>query len=107
MTKLIALYFYVEERYNKGRKYNNEKFSSNKNPGFSDAELLTVYLFSIMEERRFRIKDIYNFTKKILVILVSPIGVLPGFNEHLNRMEDIFRQMLTELLALLPVLEPD
>lgn len=99
MTKLIALYFYVEERYCNSWKYCNERFSNNKNPGFSDEELLTVYLYGVMEERRFRLKDIYDFTKKYLLSWFPRLPSYQAFSDRLNRMAEVFRQMLTELLV--------
>lgn len=100
MKKLIALYFYVEERYGKDWKYCNERFSNNKSPEFSDEELLTVYLYGIMEERRFRVKDIYDFTKKHMLSWFPRLPSYQTFNERLNRMSAVFELILREVLAL-------
>lgn len=100
MIRLIALYFYVEERYGNDWKYYNERFSNNKIPEFSDEELLTMYLYGVIEERRFRIKDIYDFTKKHLLSWFPKLPSYQTFNERLNRMSAIFRLILEDVLTL-------
>jgi len=100
MTKLIALYFYIEARYNNEWKYYSERFSNNNRPEFTDEELITVYLFSIMEERRFRIKDIYEFAKKYLLSWFPKLPSYQAFNNRLNRMAAVFQKMLEEVLML-------
>lgn len=99
MTKLIALYFYVEERYGKDWKYYNERFSNNDQPAFTDEEVLTVYLYGIMEERRFRIKEIYDFTRKHLLSWFPKLPTYQAFNDRLNRLGVVFQKMLAEVLS--------
>ncbi len=38
-----------------------ERFINNKNPEFTDQEILTIYLFCVYEEQRFKVKEIYNW----------------------------------------------
>lgn len=99
MTKLIRLYFYVEERYSKEWEHSNERFSNNKRPEFTDAELLTVYLYGVMEERRFRVKEIHGFAKKHLLSWFPKLPSYQAFNERLNRMGGVFGQILAEVLS--------
>jgi hypothetical protein len=105
MIKLIVLYFYVDERYNKEWKYYNERFSNNKNPVFSDEEILVIYLYGTIVERRFRIKDIYDFTKNYLLSYFPKLPSYQSFNDRLNRMDGIFKLMLREILELRSALE--
>jgi hypothetical protein len=74
--------------------------SNNKKPVFSDAEILTIYLYGIMEERRFRLKDIYDFTKKHLLSYFPKLPSYQTFNDRLNRLDEVFRVMVQEILEL-------
>jgi hypothetical protein len=53
-----------------------------------------------MEERRFRIKDIYDFTKKYLLSYFPKLPSYQCFNNRLNRLEGIFTLILREILEL-------
>ena len=48
--KLIALYYYICEIYDRELRWHCQRFSPNSTePEFSDTELLTCYLFSMIE----------------------------------------------------------
>ena len=55
-VKLIAIYMYISELYKKELHYTCQRFSNNSSPEFTDAELMTVYLFVVTEEERFQVK---------------------------------------------------
>ena len=101
MTNLISLYFYIDERYNKEWKYLNERFSNNHQPAFTDVELLTVYCYGIMEEKRFKQKELYDFTKKYLLSWFPRLPSYQAFNGRINQMTEMFKQMLVECVLLL------
>lgn len=54
--RLIALYFYVCERYEEELKYICQRFSNNDEPEFTDQEVLTIYLYAVGEEKRLKVK---------------------------------------------------
>ena len=64
--KLIALYSYLCEVYDKELMYHCQGFSNNSVPHFSDVECLTIYLFAIMEEEKFKIKSIHQYAHRYL-----------------------------------------
>jgi hypothetical protein len=42
--KLIAMYFYISDIYDKELKYSCQRFSNNSEPDFTDQEIMTIYL---------------------------------------------------------------
>ena len=60
--QLIQLYFYVCEIYEEELQWHCQRYTKNDVlPDFTDQELLTTYLFATAYERRFRVKDVYNY----------------------------------------------
>ena len=45
-AKLVKIYCYVCEMYEKKLKYYCQRFSNNSNPEFTDREAITIYLYS-------------------------------------------------------------
>jgi len=54
--KLIEIYLYVCKIYEEDLKYYCERFSNNDKPEFTKQEIMTIYLFAVHEEQRFKIK---------------------------------------------------
>ncbi len=77
--KLVAIYYYISDLYDNVLKYSCQRFSNNNNPGFTDAEIMAIYLYVMTEEKRFKIKEIYEYTKKTFTFLVSKIAWLHCF----------------------------
>jgi len=50
-SKLIEIFFYVSEKFEKELKFYCERFSNNKTPEFSDEEVMTVYLYIMQHEQ--------------------------------------------------------
>jgi len=59
--KLIAMYFYISDIYDKELKYSCQRFSNNSEPDFTDQEIMTIYLYAMQIEQRFKIKQIYEY----------------------------------------------
>ena len=57
--KLIALYSYICDCYDTELRWLCQRYSrNNAAPAFTDVECLTVYLYSIIEEEKTKIKSI-------------------------------------------------
>ena len=65
-VKLIEMYLYISELYEIELQYACQRFSNNSTAEFTDAELMTVYIFIISEEQRFQVKQIHRFAKEYL-----------------------------------------
>lgn len=64
--KLISLYSKVCVLYNQALAPFIQRFSNNGHLGYiSDAELITIYLFSLQEEKKWRKNDRINISKII------------------------------------------
>ena len=96
--KLIALYFYVCERYDRELKYQCQRFSNNKEPAFSDPEVLTLYLYVVSEEKRFQIRAIHDFGRRYLLSWFPKLPSYSAFNQRLNRLAVVLQRLGSELL---------
>jgi len=95
--KLIEIYFYVSEKFEKELKFYNERFSNNSKPDFSDEEVMTVYLYIMHHEQQFKIKHIHRFASEYLRSWFPKLPSYQAFNNRLNRLHTAFRK-LTEIL---------
>ena len=92
-VKLIAIYMYISELYEKELHYTCQRFSNNSTSEFTDAELMTVYLFVINEEQRFQVKQIHRFAKEYLPSWFPKLPSYQAFNERLNKLSETFRTL--------------
>ena len=97
--KLIALYFYVCERYEEELKYECQRFSNNHRPVFSDQEVITIYLYVVSEEKRFLIKDIHGFALRYLHSWFPRLPSYQAFNCRMNRLCIALQRLGAELLV--------
>ena len=96
--KLIALYCYIYECYNTELRWQCERFSNNSSPEFTDEELLTIYIFVMTEEEKFKVKSIYDFTRKHLRSWFPNLPSYQTFNDRLNRLATVFPMLVICLL---------
>ena len=97
--KLIALYCYICECYNKELRWHCERFSNNNlPPDFTDEELLTIYIFSMIEEEKYKVKSIHAYAKKYLPDWFPNLPSYQSFNNRLNRLASVFPPLIVCLL---------
>jgi hypothetical protein len=97
-TKLVEIYFYICEKFEKDLKFSCQRFTNNDNPEFTDQEIMTIYLFVISQERRFKIKEIYRFADVYLRSWFPKLPSYAAFNNRLNRLSEAFKMLTTSLL---------
>jgi len=97
-TKLVEIFFYVSDAYEKELKFSCERFSNNNCPEFTDQEIMTVYLFCINQEQRTKIKQIYNFADEYLRSWFPKLPSYAAFNNRINRLSEAFRLLTVSLL---------
>ena len=61
--KLIAMYLYICELYDKELKLYCQRYSNNSNPAFTDQEIMTIYLFARYCQKYFLIIYFKNLPK--------------------------------------------
>lgn len=80
-------------------KYCCERFSNNQHPEFTDQEVLTVYLFTMAHEQRFKVKHMHQFAKDYLTSWFPKLPSYVAFNSRLNRLSEALKELSTELLS--------
>jgi hypothetical protein len=96
--KLIEIYFYICKRFDEDLKYCCERFSNNDKPELTDQEIMTIYLYTIHEEQRYKVKQIHRFANEYLGSWFPNLGSYAAFNNRLNRLSEVFKQLVTPLL---------
>lgn len=96
---LIKLYFYVCEEYNDYLRWNVQRFSPNHQEGqISDEEIITIYLFSVAYEEKYKVKSMH---KHIIKYWKSWFPTLPSyqtFNDRLNRIATVFPLLVERII---------
>jgi hypothetical protein len=96
--KLISMYLQICDIYQNELQFSCERFSNNNKPEFSDQEIITLFLFSIKHEHKYKIKHIYQFAKDYLISWFPKLPSYVAFNTRLNRLSEAFKMLLTKLL---------
>ena len=96
--KLIAIYLYICKLYDTDFKYSFMRFSNNKEPEFSDQEILTIYLFAMQAEQRFKISQIYEYADGYLRSWFPRLPSYVAFNTRLNRLSEVLKSISIHLI---------
>lgn len=98
-NKLVAIYLFISDLYEKELKFCSQRFSNNANPTFTDVEVLTIYLFCKKEEKKSKKKDMHNFIKNYYHSWFPKLPTYEQFNHRLNLLAEAFRQLSKHLLS--------
>ena len=60
---------------------------------------MTIYLFVLHEEQRFKIKQIHRFADQYLRSWFPKLGSYSAFNNRLNQLSEAFKQLIAPLLS--------
>ena len=96
--KLVEIYLFICKRYDEDLKYCCQRFSNNNKQELTDQEIMTIYLYTIHEEQRFKVKQIHRFANEYLRDWFPNLGSYAAFNNRLNRLSEAFKQLLAPLL---------
>lgn len=99
--KLITLYFYICERYSTTLICHCQRFGNRfleKQPDFTDEEILTIYLFAIMNEEKRTVKSIYHHARKYWLDWFPKLPSYQSFSSRLNRLSDCFAVLIQCLI---------
>ncbi len=96
--KLIALYDYICECYNTDLKWDCQRMSNYSGKFITDEELITIYLFAIIEEEKYKISSIYKYAKKYQLSWFPLLPSYVNFNTRLNRLACVFPNLVSCLL---------
>jgi len=96
-SNLVKIYFFVCDKFEKELQYHCQRFSNNNNPEFTDQELVTIYLFCVNQEKKFKLKQMHSFIKGYLLDWFPHLPSYVAFNTRINRLAGVFR-VLSEML---------
>lgn len=96
--KLTSIYLYICNLHELELRFTCERFSNNSKPEFTDQELITVYLFVMHSEQRFKVKQIHQFAKDYLSSWFPKLPSYVAFNTRLNRLSEAFKFLSMNLL---------
>ena len=97
--KLIEIYLYICEKFEKDLKFCCQRFSNNDKPEFTDEEVMTIYLYTIHIEQRFKCKQIHRFANDYLRSWFPKLPSYAAFNNRINRLSEAFAHLINPLLA--------
>ena len=99
---LVALYFRICQLYDTELIYHCQRNSNNASAQFTDAELLTVYFFAMIEEEKFNIRSIHRFARRYLRSWFPQLPSYQAFNRRLNRLGPALQILACRLIEQLP-----
>jgi hypothetical protein len=89
--QMIAIYLYICDMYEKELRFVCQRFSNNSEPEFTDQEIMTIYIFLVHSEQRFKIKQIYDFADNYLRSWFPKLPSYVAFDTRINRLSEAFR----------------
>lgn len=90
-TKLLKIYLLICDKYDTELQFHCQRFTNNDSPEFTDQEVITIYLFCIHVEKRFRIKEMHRFIKEYFWGCFPKLHSYVAFNTRINRLADVLR----------------
>lgn len=99
--RLIALYSFICECYTTELCWYCQRFSRNNAQGsITDEEIFTCYLFSIIEEEKYLVKQSYDFIAKYYGDWFPTLPSYQAFNKRLNRLHEVLPLLVSHLSSL-------
>lgn len=95
--RLIVLYVFICDQFHNELRFHCQRFTNNNKPEFTDEEVITIFLYGIMQ-RRFEIKSIYNYTSDHLADWYPDLPSYEAFVQRLNRLSGIFPLIVERIL---------
>ena len=95
----IKLYYYVCGEYNDYLRWNVQRFSSNQQNGqISDEGIITIYLFCVAYEEKYKVKSIHKHITKYWESWFPTLPSYQTFNDRLNRIADAFPLLVERII---------
>ena len=96
---LIKIYFFICNIYELELKYSCLRFSNNKKPDFSDEEIMTIYIYSMIFEEKYKIKSIHKFASTYMRSWFPKLPGYKNFNTRINRLSEPFKYLCDILFS--------
>ena len=98
---LISLYVNICQYYETGLWMYGHRLSNNAAPDFTDEEVLTIYIFGIIQKRS-NIQDIYTYIQDHLKAWFPTLPSYPGYVQRVNRLYATFPALVEQILEDFP-----
>lgn len=95
--QLIALYDYVCQCYDRHPDLHSHRQSNNYCPDFTDQELMTIYLFGLLEQR-FTLKQTYKYIRHHWADWFPKMPSYQAVNYRINAINDHFAPLIEGLI---------
>jgi hypothetical protein len=104
-NNLIKLYYHVCDKYNEQLRWEVQRHSNNNHQRgiITDEELLTIYLFCVAYEEKYKIKSMYKCIKNHWHSWFPLLPSYQAFNARLNNLCDAFPILLTDFMNQVPI----
>jgi Transposase DDE domain len=89
--KLIAIYLHICKLHDEQLQHLSQRYTNNDKPVFTDQEIMTLYLFTVQEEQRFSVSQVYSFANNYLRSWFPALTSYKAFNNRLNRLSEAFK----------------
>ncbi len=97
--KLIAIYLYICQLHDNELKHLSQRYSNNDEPEFTDQEIMTIYIYAMQQEQRFRISQIHAFADDYLRSWFPALSSYQAFNNRLNRLSEPLKALTAHLMT--------
>jgi hypothetical protein len=99
--QLIALYCFLSDEYSDHLWTHVMRLSPNAKPDFTDVEVLTVYLFGLLEHPGSSVKAIYRSTAAHLRTWFPHLPSYQGYVQRLNALDALLPPLVADLSKVL------
>lgn len=99
--QLISLYVYICQDYATHLWMYGQRLSNNADPDFTDEEVLTIYIFGIIQ-KRLTVQDIYTYIQDHLRDWFPLLPSYGGYVQRLNRLCAALPALTEQILADFP-----
>jgi hypothetical protein len=94
--QLITLFVFISNHYDDYLWTYAQRMSPNASPKFSDAEVITVYLWGVMRGFR-QVQDIYHYTEDHLQPWFPKLCGYVSYVQRLNRLSEVFVPLIGQI----------
>jgi len=98
---LISIYLTICKEYQHNLRKNMARISNYSNLTFSDEEVMTIYIFGIMDKKS-EIKDIYEYADRHLRDWFPALPSYTAFVQRLNKVSHLFASLAEAIWEQLP-----
>jgi hypothetical protein len=103
-NQLIQIYLFVCQVYDTHSDTCFQRLSNNREPEFTDQELITIWLFAHLNDK-FRKKQMHSFIKNYWSDWFPLLPSYQTFCHRLNRLESSFQTLGGVLLKVNPIVQ--